>query len=140
MSHIVSLSKINQFLPKNKLELTSGDHNLVTDLEETARDIVVSKLGYRIDTTVWFNPVDPPDLIYNIMGMLIAGWVHDRQFAEEAVRGATYGMRKESEAYRLMEGILSGEYKLAGADYIDDPDRVPSVYESDPLFEVERRY
>lgn len=145
MSHIIPIKKINQFLPLNKLELhdptqgSSTDHSKVQDLEESARDIVLAKLSYRIDTSNWFSAIDPPDLVINIMGMLVAGWVYDRQFAEESTEGATYGRHKEAEAYRLLEGILDGRYKLEGTLYLDDPDRLPSTYDTDPIFTMGQR-
>ena len=144
MAHIIPIAKINQFLPLDKLELhdpahgNSTDHSRIQDLEESARDIVIAKLSYHLNTSNWFDPVDPPDLIINIMGMLVAGWVYDRQFAEESTEGATYGKHKEAEAYRLLEGILEGKYKLHGALYLDDETRVPSTYESDPIFTMDQ--
>jgi len=145
MSHIIPIAKINQFLPLNKLELhdpsqgNSNDHSKIMDLEESARDIVIAKLSYQLDTTSWFDPIEPPNLVVNITGMLIAGWVYDRQFAEESTDGTSYGKHKEAEAYRLLEGILNGVYKLPGAIYLDDPDRVPSTIETDPIFTMEQR-
>lgn len=145
MAHIIPIKKINQFLPINKLELhdpsqgSSTDHSKVLDLEESARDIVLAKLSYHIDTSNWFSVIDPPDLVINIMGMLVAGWVYDRQFAEESTEGATYGKHKEAEAYRLLEGILNGLYKVQGAIYLDDPDRLPSTHDTEATFTMSQR-
>jgi len=154
MSHIVSMQKVNQFLPIHKLALDTSisqgqpypvDHYKIVDLEETARDVVLAKLSYHLDTSSWFQSngsggiVLPPDFIINIMGMLISGWVYDRQFAEESTEGATYGKHKEAEAYRLLDGILSGKYKV-DTPYIDDPDRLPSAYETDPIHEMDMRF
>ena len=152
MSHLISVSKVNQFLPINKLELRTSngadgyslDHSKFEALENTARDIIISKLSYRINTTSWFQDVNgstlvqPPDLITNIMGMLVAGWVYDRQFAEEATAGYSYGRHKEREAYNIINGILLGEYKL-DEEYIDDPQRVGTSLEVDPIFTMDSR-
>jgi len=148
MSHIIPIGKVQQFLPLHKMDLDTTvemgndfpiDHYKIEKFEDTARDIVLAKLSYQVDTAGWFTLDDPPSLVTNIMGMLVAGWVYDRQFAEESTEGSNYGKHKEAEAYRLLEGILTGKYKI-DATYLDDPDRMPSTLETEPIMEMESRF
>lgn len=152
MSHVIPISKVNQFLPHNKLELDETisaqtglpvDHDKIADLEETARAIVLGQLQVRYDTTGWLAPTAPnqpvgPGLVLSATGMLVAGWVYDRQFSEEAIEGSSYGARKVREAYALLSGILSGTYDI-GEEILVDPAGEPSVFVSDPVFTMNMR-
>jgi hypothetical protein len=142
MSHIIPLGKINQFLPKEKLQVPPGNdaHDTwVSDLEESAWDLVRAKLGVLYDTTAWTGQyLDTPRLVVSITGMLTAGWLYDRQFSEEAAQGASYGSRRVEEAYALLDGILDGLYSI-DVEVIDDPLGTPSVFESEPVFKMGER-
>lgn len=131
MSHVVALEKVNQFLPHEKMEVVK--HSDVNDLEETARDIVFGKLALYYDTPTWTTPATTPSMVNNILGLLVAGWVYDRQFSEEAAEGGSYGSRRVEEAYRLLEGILAGEYDI-GDMLPTATGGAPSVLETEPLF------
>jgi hypothetical protein len=136
MSHVVPLSKINQFLPVNKLQVPTADHDdIVKDLEETARDIVVAKLSELYDTSGW--SVNKPSLVSTIIGMLTAGWIYDRQFSEEVADRESYGSRRVREAYALLEGIISGAIVLDGVPQLKSPTGDPSTLETEPVFEME---
>jgi hypothetical protein len=154
MSHVIPISKVNQFLPVNKLELdTSGgagglpvDHPKIADFEETARGIILSKLRPLYDTTGWLVPTAPnqlssaPELVHTIAGMLVAGWVYDRQFADQVTEGDSYGARKVREAYALLAGIVDGTYDL-DVDLLPELDTVgfPLVHETEPVFTMDMR-
>lgn len=142
MSHVIPLEKVNQFLPNQKLELdltdvggVAADHGLVDDLEETARDIVVGRLSTVYDTSTW-APLAYPSLVTNIMGLLVAGWVYDRQFSEEVADGGSYGTRRVKEAYSLLDGLIGGLYAIEDLVITDDTSGLPVGLESDPVFEM----
>lgn len=145
MSHVVPINKVNQFLPQDKLELDDtvvagenlpADHDKFNDLEETARDIVFGRLGVYYDTSTWADPASTPSMVMNILGMLVAGWVYDRQFSEEATEGGSYGSRRVAEAYRLLEGVIAGEYSIGVDLLVDATAGAPSYLASDPTFEM----
>lgn len=151
MSHIVSIDKINQFLPREKLGLdtstdsTTGqaaDHDVISDLEETARDIVFSKLATEYDVSDWSNgPTSPPSLVRNILGLLVAGWVYDRQFSEETTEGQSYGQRRVREAYALLDELLDGVLVLDGVDRLDaDAEPDASILETAPVFTMGEQF
>ena len=138
--HVIPLLKINQFLPVNKLQVSEAQHDVwLKDLEETARDIVKSRLAVSFDTSTWVDHTATPKLVVSIMGMLTAGWLYDRQFAEETETGTSYGTRKVREAYSLLDGILDGTYDI-GLDHIVDPELAPSYLETDPVFLMGERF
>lgn len=149
MSHIVPIEKVNQFLPQEKLGLDTSidsesgfpvDHHKIEDFEETARDVVYGQLGALYNTDGWVDPVNTPSMVVNILGMLVAGWVYDRQFSEEATNAGGYGQRRVREAYGLMNSILDGTIDLIGFDQIVDPVREASVYESEPVFVMDEAF
>jgi len=150
MSHIVPIEKINQFLPQDKLGLNTAidsetgvavDHSKVADFEETARDIVFGQLGALYNTNEWSDgPTSAPSLVRNILGMLVAGWVYDRQFSEEATNAGGYGQRRVREAYGLMNSILDGTIDLIGFDQLVNPAREASVHESEPVFVMDEAF
>ena len=149
MSHIVPIEKINQFLPQEKLGLDTSvdsdsglpvDHPKVADFEETARDVVHGQLRVLYEVDGWVDPASTPSMVVNILGMLVAGWVYDRQFSEEATNAGGYGQRRVREAYGLMNSILDGTIDLIGFEQIFDPTRGASVYESEPVFIMDEAF
>jgi hypothetical protein len=145
MSHIIPFEKINQFLPVDKLSLNASipenetypvDHYKVEDLEATARDIVFGNLAETYDVTDWSNgPTSMPSIVRNILGMLVAGWVYDRQFAEEGLQGTSYGQRRIREAYGIMNSLMDGTITI-NEDLLVLPHKEPSTLETDPIFTV----
>lgn len=142
MSHVIPLSKINQYLPKGKLQVAADQHDdWVRDLESTAWDIVRSKLSVLYNVSTWDGSVTTtPSLVVTITGMLTAGWLYDRQFSEEVATGISYGARKVREAYSLLDSILDGTYVLDGVEVILDPSKLPSTLITEPVFIMEERY
>jgi hypothetical protein len=152
MSHVIPISKVNQFLPQNKLELNTSigqgglplDHGKIADFEETARGIILSQLRPLYDTTDWLVPTAPnqlspaPELVHTIAGMLVAGWVYDRQFGDHTVEGDSYGARKVREAYALLAGIVDGTYELEAEQLLDNYG-LPLVLETEPYFTMDMR-
>jgi len=149
MAHIIPIKKINQFLPKEKLELSStlvdgqpADHHLVDDLEETGRGIILGKLSNEYHVEGWLEtdgPYETPALVESILAMLVAGWVYDRQFASEVEDGLSYGGRKVREAYALLDRILAAEFVLEGAILIERDDDLPSTLITEPIFRMAER-
>lgn len=149
MPTIIPLHFINQFLPNDKLELDSTidietdepvDLPLVADLSVTARDIVRSKMATRYNISAWFIS-DTPSLMMNIAGMLVAGWVYNRQFAEEAAESSSYGNMLIERAYKLLEGALSGGIVVDGADFTTDIVNQSATFEpTEPSFLIEERF
>jgi len=146
---IVPVDKVNQFLPNDKLELdtnVSGStgqpfgYALIDDLAATARDIIKSKLALRYNTQGWFDG-NTPSLIMNIAGMLVAGWVYDRQYAEEAIEGSSYGTRLIERAYELLETTLSGGMVVADAVFATNVAAQSATYEeTEPAFVTTERF
>jgi hypothetical protein len=149
MATIIPIATINQFLPNEKLELdesisgSTGDpigYELVRELAETARDIVKGKMSGRYNTGTWFAG-DTPSLMMNIAAMFVAGWVYDRQFAEEATEGSSYGIRLVERAYRLLDEALGGGLVVAGALFATEAVTQSATYEeTEPTFVVAERY
>lgn len=151
MAVLIPIGIINQFLPNEKLELdtaisgSTGDpigYALVSDLVITARDIIKSKMSVRYDTSDWFNGLETtPSLMLNVGGMLVAGWVYDRQYAEEAMEGSSYGTRLVEKAYRFLDEALGGGVIVEGAVFATDIAAQSATYEpSEPAFTVLDRY
>lgn len=143
---IIPLAKINQFLPQEKLELSAADADSynVPDLERTAWDIVTAKL-HGFDQSEWSLPATEqetasvPSIIENVLGMLVAAWIYQRQFSEEASENEfNYGHKLEADAYRLLEGIINEDLVL-GDVVVNETDAefdAPSVYETEPVFTI----
>lgn len=149
MATIIPIHFINQFLPNDKLELDSTidgatgdpvDWPLVAELAVTARDIVVSKTSVRYNTSTWFIS-DTPSLMMNIAGMLVAGWVYNRQFSEEAVESSTYGNQLIEQAYRMLDNALGGSLVVEGADFTTDTVTQSATFEpTEPNFLITERF
>lgn len=149
MPTIIPIESINQFLPNDKLELDSTidgatgdpvDWPLVAALATTARDIVVSRMSVRYNTTTWFDS-DTPSLMMNIASMLVAGWVYNRQFSEEAVESSSYGNSLIQQAYKLLGDALGGSAVVDGAEFATDVATQSATYEETvPTFLVTERY
>jgi hypothetical protein len=149
MSHIIPILKINQFLPIDKLSLDTTvdvdtqlpvDHDKIADLESTARDIVFGNLAETYDVNDWYGgPTSPPSIVRNVLGMLVAGWVYDRQFSEEAATGNSYGQRRIREAYGIMQSIMDGTITF-GEEMLDLPHRTGGVLETDPMFTIGEQF
>lgn len=138
MSHVVSLGEINQFLPHTKLD--TDDHTDVRELEDTAKGQVFARLSGLYDTSTWAGPDSTPVLVRSIISLLVAGRVYNRQFAEESADGNSYGQRRIDEAYMLLEGIIEGHYDLDDASLVSPTAGLPSVEESEPIFEMGRAF
>lgn len=144
MSHVIPIDKINQFLPHEKLDLDTTidpatdlpvDHGKINDLEETARDNVFAKLAVVFDTSTWMEPSQRPSLINNILGLMVAGWVYDRQFSEESTEGSSYGHRRVQEAWDLIDALIEGTLVIDDVDRLDDDlPGAASVLETEPVF------
>jgi hypothetical protein len=149
MSHIVPIEKINQFLPIEKLELDTTleaetefpvDHYKISDLEETARDNVFARLATVYDVDGWSSPNQRPSLVTNILGLLIAGWVYDRQFSEESTSAGGYGQRRVREAWALVDELLAGTL-IIEEDRLDIDDLgEASVLETEPVFTMGEQF
>lgn len=148
MSHIITTQTVNQFLPKEKLEIPTADpqalhtHYNGQELENTVWDIVTSKL-HEYDLSTWVNsggvpvPGNIPSLIKNIMGMWVAGRIYQKQFSEESLvgQGMTYGERLVVDATEMLEALASGLIKDAEVLYLDTGARNdPTFLETDPVF------
>jgi len=134
---VVTLGEINQFLPLHKYQV--GSLSDVVELQRSQISIVYGFLRGRYDVSSWIDSSSTPSLVKTIISLLVAGNVYYRQFAEEETRGLSYGQRRINEAYALLQAILDGVYDL-GVDVIVDPSRLPSVYETEPVFEMEREW
>lgn len=145
MSHVIPLDEINQYLPVDKLQVQSADHDtLVRELEDSAQEVVFSALRKRYSTSTWTTPTTIPQLVRTCIALFVSGWVYDRQFSEEVAtisyRTNSYGQRRLEEAYRLLDGLLDGTYELSSTYLIDTDDGEPAFLASDPRFEVGTRF
>ena len=149
MSIIIPLYYINQFLPNDKLGLNEStdpqtgepmDLPLVADLSVTARDIVVSKMAVRYNVSTWFIS-DTPSMMMNIAGMLVAGWVYNRQFSEEATESSSYGNALIQQAYSLLERVLGGGAVVEGTELSSSAaTQSASFAPTEPAFLIEERF
>lgn len=149
MSIIIPLYYINQFLPNDKLGLNEStdpqtgepvDLPLVADLSVTARDIVVSKMAVRYNVSTWFIS-DTPSMMMNIAGMLVAGWVYNRQFSEEATESSSYGNALIQQAYSLLERVLGGGAVVEGTELSSSAATQSASFEpTEPAFLIEERF
>jgi hypothetical protein len=136
-AQVVTLNEINQFLPLNKYQVDNlGD---VADLHRSAISIVFGYLKGTYNVSTWTDSTTTPPLVKTIISLWLAGNVYNRQFAEEETRGLPYGQRRINEAYALLNAILEGVYDI-GEQVIVDPSRLPSVFEVDPVFEMEQGF
>lgn len=149
MATLIPIDRINQFLPNDKLELESTidgetgepvDWPLVDALATTARDIVVSKMSSRYNTITWFDS-DTPSLMMNIAGMLVAGWVYNRQFSEEAIESNSYGNQLIETAYRMIDNALGGTLVVEEAEFTTDVVTQSASFEAtEPAFLITERF
>lgn len=146
---MITLKVINQFLPNDKLELNDEldpitgepvDWPLVEELVTTASDVIVSKLGVRFNTSTWFV-VETPSIVRNIAGMLVAGWVYNRQFSEEAIESSSYGNALIEHAYKLLDSALGGTLVIDGATLATSTSTQSASFEAtEPAFLIDERF
>lgn len=105
---VVSLAQVQQWLEQTKLALTVVD----AELEATAFTYVKSRLAADYDVTTWTNDTNSPSLVKQIVSMLIAAWLYQRAYSEDASRSNWYGRWLESKAESLLDGLVKGEIDL----------------------------
>ena len=115
MAIVVTVAKIQQWLEKTKLTITSVD----PDQAESARQIAFAQLVNSYDTTVWVDVATTPKLVQSAISMLIAAWIYQKAYSEDGIVPA-YGISPEEKAYALLNGIADGvvaleEYPGVGA-------------------------
>jgi len=130
VASLIELSDINQFLPADKLRILESEREPA--LEDTAKEIVFSKLGSRYSVDEWLGPQSTPNLIRSIMGMIVAGYIYDRQYGEDA-DGESYGSRLIQQAYDLLRGLVEGSLSLGDETPLVSAGS-PSYKKSEPVF------
>lgn len=153
MSHIVTVERVNQFLPQDKLEITLAadetlhDYYSAEQLENTIWDIALAKL-YAFDTSTWTDtngvpvPTEVPSLILDIVSMWVAGAIYNKQFSEESTdTGDSYGTKLKKDALALLDGIIEGILKVEELVYVDDAGvGQPSTLVTEPAFTMDTVY
>lgn len=136
-SEVVTLNEINQFLPLHKYQVAQLSD--VAELHKSAIDIAFGMLRTRYDISSWTDSGSTPGIVKTAISLWVSGNVYNRQFAEEETRGFSYGQLRIREAYALLQAILEGVYGI-DEDIIVDPLGIPSVHETEPVFEMDRSW
>ncbi len=119
MSTRITSADVQVWLEPTKLRIDSGD-SLAEEVP--ASEIVLSKLAVRFDTSGWTDESDTPDLVRNILGMLVASYRYNSIYSETEDAGNPYADKLADMADNLIMGIIDGTI-----DLIDEPLQGPTV-------------
>ena len=138
-SDYTMLQQVQSWIDTSKLTLTSLD----PVMEETAFDLIYSRVSRAYDISSWTSQATSPALIQKAASLLIASWVYERAYAEvTAGEDNKYAMRLEDMAETIIAGIESGLLTLldAGSQTAllpDSPEYMPSSSDdSAPVYDA----
>lgn len=123
----ISLEEEQGWLESTKLQITDVD----AALQDAAVDLVFSALGSLYDTSLWLDPLSTPSLVRKIIAMLVAAWVYDRQYSEDAAGQDQYADKLEKRAMMLLDGLTSGLLTLTDIDPVLSDPTSPEFYPND---------
>ena len=115
----ITSADVQVWLEPTKLRIDSGDPLAE---EVPASEIVLSKLATRFDTSGWTDENDTPDLVRNILGMLVASYRYNSVYSETEDAGNPYADKLADMADNLIMGIMDGTI-----DLIDETLQGPTV-------------
>jgi len=115
----ITPADVQVWLEPTKLRIDSGD-SLAE--ENAASEIVLSKLTTRFDISDWTDTTDTPDLVRQIIAMLVASFRYNSIYSETEDAGNPYADKLKDMADNLIMGILDGSI-----DLIDEPLQGPGV-------------
>lgn len=124
MAIVITLAELQAWFESTKLEQRSVD----ATLEETARELVYSKVSGVYDTSSWVSVDTTPSLIRKVISLYVAAWIYKRAYSED-VRDTseTYGEELENMAKEVLAGIVDGSVDLPA-------ETVPSNGTGQPIF------
>lgn len=106
---VVTQDEVQSWLEATKLTLDAFD----SDLENTAKTVVFSNLSPIFDISTWADATTTPQLVSDVVAMLVAAWTYRRAYSEEETGGNSYATWLEDKANMLLESIKSGQVQLA---------------------------
>ncbi len=115
----ITSADVQVWLEPTKLRIDSGD-SLAEEIP--ASEIVLSKLATRFDTSGWIDETDTPDLVRQVIAMLVASFRYNSIYSETEDAGNPYADKLKDMADNLIMGILDGSI-----DLIDEPLQGPAV-------------
>lgn len=116
---------IQPWLNKTKFTITTVD---VTH-EQTIVNFVFGKLSQRYDTSTWLDAASTPELIKNLLSMLVAS-AHLRRAVSEEDGLTKYADWLEYRATKVCDDIVAGSIDIPGVD----PDSTSSLGGSSVFF------
>lgn len=116
MPHI-TVDEANAWLEPTKLTLTTPTFSEPTSLalEESAVELIFSRLRLYTDTTIWTDEEDTPDLIRKLIAMMYVAYTYDKTYSDNADDNA-YANRLRRAVDLAIEGIIEGTYQIEGVD------------------------
>jgi len=131
----IAAAEVNAWFEPSKLslsvdEFTKNPENV--QLESQIVTQVFSRLRAVFDTSTWVDNATTPKLVKSICAMLIAAWIYDRVYSENAEleETATYAelLRRTAEAniQMLLSGMIVLEENPTAAAGIGQPSFFPN--------------
>ncbi len=111
-STFTMLEQVQQWLDTTKLQLAEVDPVLA----DTAQQQVFARVSRVYDITNWQDQTTIPALVQQAISLLIASWIYDRAYSEDAAEENKYALKLESMAEALIASIESGHISLLDAN------------------------
>lgn len=114
---LASTDDVQRYLPTDKIRLGTGQGEFdPASLQESAVRVIKSYLAGTVDTLVlasWVSPNPPtPSIICQIAGLLVAADVYANRRSETQRDVGSYAESLRQDAYKLLEGIVTGQFTL----------------------------
>ena len=140
----LELEAVQAWLNQSKYGISIND--LDPQLEKTAFDTVSTPLSSRYDTSTWVDGTTTPDLVLNMMAMLVASYILRKAISEDDGEH-DYPDWLERRVLQMVEAIVGKQLDIPGVDPDPNdalnlvPDFFPTdastqFWKDDPLAEV----
>lgn len=106
---LVTVDEVQAWLERSKLTLAPDD---TLPEEQTASEVVLSRLSTKFDVTKWTSTASTPKLVRKIIAMLVAAWRYNTVYSETGDSGNPYADKLEARAELLLQQILDGALVL----------------------------
>ena len=112
LAHI-TIAQVQSWFETTKLSVTSLD----AGLEAQVSGEILGRLTetYAQFVPLWIDATTTPEVVQQVISMMYAGWVYDRQYSEVVSdqRAASYGLTLRTWATALLADIINGSVAIA---------------------------
>ena len=107
------MDDVQTWLEATKFRISSTDPDNLDNIEATHINVVYGNLSQRYLVSAWINAATTPNLVRQILAMMVAATVYRRQYSEDLQGSNSWADYLEAQAISIMRDLVFNNISLS---------------------------